>query len=183
MEMRQIALVSIAVLVLMIGAPSVYAETEYQLGFKRGVSDARIPTVGMTPILKAAADEIDKHPHAYFQGWMDGFCSIDDNSSDADEFTFDCSRESSQDQLGSGFQHGVADGLLQKNIVCRSDGCDPVSLYILQPGQGFANQTHSFVEGYVKGYCSIKDLGGIDEDQASFDCQIGPASARPQSAL
>jgi hypothetical protein len=99
-------ILSVIVVMLMIGAQTVYAETEYQLGFKRGVSDTRIPTIGMTTILKAAADEIDKHPHAYFQGWMDGFCSIDDMASDADEFTFDCSRESSQDQLGTGFQHG-----------------------------------------------------------------------------
>jgi hypothetical protein len=34
MEMRQLALVSIAVLVLMIGAQSAFATSEYQIGFK-----------------------------------------------------------------------------------------------------------------------------------------------------
>ena len=47
-------ILSLIVVMLMIGAQTVYAETEYQLGFKRGVSDTRIPTIGMTPILKAS---------------------------------------------------------------------------------------------------------------------------------
>ena len=158
-------ILSAAVIALLIGAQSVYADTEYQLGFKRGVSDARIPTVGMTPILKAAADEIDKHPHAYFQGWMDGFCSIDDISSDADEFTFDCSRESTQDQLGQGFQHGVSDAYLDNANMSRLD-------WVNQPGNALVNQTESFGQGYAKGWCSIMGPDhGKETDNAVFDCE------------
>jgi hypothetical protein len=71
----------------MIGAQSAFALTEYQLGFKRGVSDATSNTT-----LKAAYDIIVKHPHAFYEGWLDGFCSLNPNTgSDSDEFTFSCS--------------------------------------------------------------------------------------------
>jgi hypothetical protein len=162
--MKQIML-TIMVLILMIGAQTVRAESEYQLGFKRGVSDARIPTVGMTPILKSAYDEILKHPHAFFQGWMDGFCSISDMASDGDEFTFDCSRESSQDQLGSGFQHGVSDAYLDMRNMSKLD-------FIEKPYSGFGNQTQQFNHGYIQGWCSIMGPNtGKETDVAMFDCE------------
>jgi hypothetical protein len=42
---------------LLIGAQSVYAETEYQPGFKRGVSDGRTPQdQNLTPVLKASGN-------------------------------------------------------------------------------------------------------------------------------
>jgi hypothetical protein len=161
----KILLGSIAVLILLIGAQSAFALTEYQLGFKRGVNDAngdlsqgmgpRTATQdGMIPMLKAAMDEIVKHPHTYFQGWMDGFCTIQDIASDADEFTFDCSRESSQAQLGSGFQHANMSKLDWVN----------------QPGNALDNQTHSFSDGYIKGWCSLDHLdlkinAELDEDE------------------
>jgi hypothetical protein len=79
----------------------------------------------------------------------------------------------------AGFRHGVDDGILQKNIVCRSNGCDPVDLYILQPGHTFANHSLEFDVGYANGWCSIMKIGGMDEDEATFDCQEGPSSVRP----
>ena len=172
----KIVLGVLAVLVLMIGAQSAFALTEYQLGFKRGLSDAnadlsqgmapRTATQqGMIPTLKAAMDEIVKHPHAYFQGWMDGFCSIQDIASDADEFTFDCSRESSQDQLGLGFQHGVSDAYLDNANMSKLD-------YIHQPYSGFGNHTQYFNDGYVKGWCSVMGPNtGKETDNADFDCE------------
>jgi hypothetical protein len=68
----------------------------------------------------------------------------------------------------SGFKHGATDG-----VVCRSNGCDPASLYILQPGNGFSNHSQQFIDGYVQGFCSIKGLGGLDTHETSFEC-IGP---------
>ena len=95
----------------MIGAPSVYAETAYQSGFKLGVADAYI---------------------GERTGW---------NGND----------------------------------------------YIHQPGKGFAHHTTAFVDGYIKGWCSISGPGsGIDvnDDEkpptvVSFDCDKGLISAYP----
>ena len=169
-------LLGAVVVLLMIGAQSAFALTEYQQGFKRGANDANrdlsqgmgprtFTQEGATPILKAAMDEIVKHPHAYFQGWMDGFCSIQDMSSDADEFTFDCTRESTQDQLGLGFQHGVSDAYLDNANMSKSD-------WVHQPGNALDNQTHSFSDGYVKGWCSIMGPNtGKEIDNAVFDCE------------
>ncbi len=165
MRRMKLVLSVVAIVALMIGAQSAFALTEYQLGFKRGASDARIPSVGMTPILKAAMDVIVKHPHAFFQGWMDGFCSIDDMASDADEFTFDCSRESTQDQLGQGFQHGVSDAYLDNANMSKLD-------WVKQPDNALDNQTHSFSDGYIKGWCSImRPNSGKETDTADFDCK------------
>jgi len=91
------ALIGLAVMVLMIGAPSVYAETAFQ----------------------------------------------------------------------SGFKHGVADGRQS----------DTTQWYILQPNNGFANHTKQFDRGYVTGWCSVNPIfSGSDEDQASFNCRVGPDS-------
>ena len=84
----KVVLGAVVVLVLMIGAQSAFALTEYQLGFKRGVYD----TTSNTP-LKVAHDVIVEHGHAFYQGWLDGNCGYNQTAggSDADEFTFDCS--------------------------------------------------------------------------------------------
>ena len=96
---------------------------------------------------------------------MDGFCSIDDMASDADEFTFDCSRESSQDQLGTGFQHGVSDAYLDNANMSKLDWVDKL-------GNALANQTQYFSDGYVKGWCLIMGPNtGKETDGAVFDCE------------
>ena len=41
--MKTIVITTVAVLVLMIGAPLLYAETDYQSGFKHGMADANLP--------------------------------------------------------------------------------------------------------------------------------------------
>jgi len=95
-------ILSVIVVMLLIGAQNVYAETEYQLGFKRGVSDLN-PNSNRT--LKVIYYEILKHPYAFYQGWIDGFCHDNPHTgSDADEFTFDCSTDTSQAKSNSGGQ-------------------------------------------------------------------------------
>jgi hypothetical protein len=80
----------------------------------------------------------------------------------------------------SGFRHGVADG----KIDTRNDSID--RYYIHQPGQGFADHTTAFVDGYIKGWCLTHHGGGIDANDApeptiaSFDCDEGLNSASPR---
>jgi len=81
----------------------------------------------------------------------------------------------------SGYKHGVADGKLT------TAGID--TDYIHQPGNGFADHTTAFVDGYIKGWCSTANIGGHgaggiepnDEGPtvASFDCDKGLISAYP----
>jgi hypothetical protein len=77
----------------------------------------------------------------------------------------------------SGFNHGVADA-----------NTDPHAgqYYIHKPGKGFADHTTAFVDGYIKGWCSISGPGsGIDVNDepeptiAAFDCDKGLISATP----
>jgi hypothetical protein len=82
----------------------------------------------------------------------------------------------------SGFKHGVADAN-HKDPECNCPSTD----YIHQPGEGFAHHTTAFVDGYIKGWCSIHTgHSGIDvndnEDPptvVSFDCDKGLISAYP----
>jgi len=82
----------------------------------------------------------------------------------------------------SGFNHGVADG----NLATAGVDAD----YIHQPGQGFANHSTAFVDGYIKGWCSTANIGGHgaggiepndhpEPTRASFDCDRGLSSAYP----
>jgi hypothetical protein len=67
----------------------------------------------------------------------------------------------------SGFRHGLIDGRQS----------DTTQWYILQPNNGFANHTKQFDRGYVTGWCSVNPIfSGSDEDQASFNCRVGPDS-------
>ena len=106
-------------------------------------------------------------------------------ASDADEFTFDCSTDTSQAK--SGFSHGVADGKLDSTVNCADPNAPHPcpDLYILRPGKGFANQTTQFVNGYIKGWCSVMGpSSGVEANDdiltaASFDCDRGLSSAYP----
>jgi hypothetical protein len=81
----------------------------------------------------------------------------------------------------SGYKHGLADGKLVTAGIDRD--------YIHQQGQGFANHTTAFIDGYIKGWCSTADIGGhgaggIEPNDdgptvASFDCDRGLKSAFP----
>ena len=84
----------------------------------------------------------------------------------------------------SGYRHGVNDAVLTNSNISGQD-------YILQPGQGFANHSTAFVDGYIKGWCSTANIGGHgaggiepnDEPgttNASFDCDRGISSALPR---
>ena len=77
--------------------------------------------------------------------------------------------EHSQANYQSGLKHGVIDG---------KDNCiDRCHWYVLEPGHGFAHLTWQFVQGYVKGFCSVSPGSSSDDDQASWDCARGPESA------
>lgn len=45
------------------------------------------------------------------------------------------------------------------------------SLYITQPGKGFADHSKEFNKNYIKGWCAASGShSGSDADQATFDC-------------
>ena len=69
-------LIAVAVLVLMIGAQSAYAETAYQSGFKHGVADAKIDTTNSSIPLyyihqpgKGFAFHTTEFVNGYIHGW------------------------------------------------------------------------------------------------------------------
>ena len=58
------------------------------------------------------------------------------------------------------------------------DAKDKHNTYLFQPGNGFINQTDSFINGYVIGYCSVVGPNvSFDEPEGDFDCNKGPDSA------
>jgi hypothetical protein len=45
------------------------------------------------------------------------------------------------------------------------------SLYITQPGKGFADHSKEFNKNYIKGFCAASGPNtGSDADEATFDC-------------
>ena len=51
-------------------------------------------------------------------------------------------------------------------------------IYVWKSPNGFINQTDSWIDGYVTGFCKIAGPDtGMDEDEADFDCNKGPSSA------
>ena len=70
-----------------------------------------------------------------------------------------------------GFNHGVSDG----KETCR----EKCHWYIIQPGNGFINQTREFVKGYVAGFCNLpgNNESISDFEQASWNCAKGFDSA------
>jgi hypothetical protein len=62
------------------------AKSEYQLGLDRGLFDIK----SETPFI-VVAKILDKHPQAFWNGWLEGLCMNGYGSSEADELTFDCS--------------------------------------------------------------------------------------------
>lgn len=68
----------------------------------------------------------------------------------------------------SAFQSGYKWGIHDAKDPCKPD-CRNV--YILQPGKTFYFHTKEFIQGYMKGFCSVTGPNtGMDENEASFDC-------------
>lgn len=82
METRQIGLVSALVLVLMIGAPSVYAETAFQSGYKHGLADGKLiqnckPGRGCDPpadYIFQPGNGFAHHRTQFVDGYIKGWC-------------------------------------------------------------------------------------------------------------
>jgi hypothetical protein len=74
MEMRQIVLVSIAVLVLVLGAQSAYAETAFQSGFNHGVTDGKCAP-GCRNYITQSSQGFANHTTAFVDGYIKGWCS------------------------------------------------------------------------------------------------------------
>jgi len=83
--MRQIVLVSAIIMVLMIGAPSVYAESPYQSGYRHGVADAnhkdpecaphQFPCPPSTDYIHQPGKGFAFHTTAFVKGYINGWCS------------------------------------------------------------------------------------------------------------
>jgi hypothetical protein len=69
---------------LMIGAQSAYAETDYQLGFRIGISDAHKPPDQR--VMSDPVNDFEHHSQSFNNGWGDGFCSVMKNNNSE----FDC---------------------------------------------------------------------------------------------
>jgi hypothetical protein len=72
------ALIGLAVMILMIGVPSVYAETAYRSGFKHGVADANIGerTGGNgNDYIHQPGKGFAFHTTAFVDGYIKGWCS------------------------------------------------------------------------------------------------------------
>ena len=98
--MKTIVITTVAVLVLMIGAPSVYAETAYQSGFKHGVADGNCDFQSRCNdgYLSKPGHGFSHHTAQFINGYMSGWCSIhiSHGSSDAGvtgkDVNFSCSK-------------------------------------------------------------------------------------------
>ena len=64
---------------LTIDAPSVYAETTYQSGFKHGVADGKLEIKiqdSANVYILQPGQGFPNHTDQFIQGYMDGYCSI-----------------------------------------------------------------------------------------------------------
>jgi hypothetical protein len=71
----------VAMVVLMIGAPSVYAETAYQSGYKHGVTDSNCdhqsePGHGCHEYMDEPGHGFSHHTHEFINGYIRGYCAI-----------------------------------------------------------------------------------------------------------
>ena len=154
---KMIMLMVVALMVL--GVPSVYARHLTDTEKEAGVaSDAQGQPCTYGPAHDECLDQyIDRIRHSVF--YQSGVKNGD---------------------YQSGYNHGVADG----KINTTGDTID--RYYIHQPGQGFADHTTAFVDGYMKGWCSMNPgHSGIDVNDepeptiAAFDCDDGLISVVP----
>jgi hypothetical protein len=68
-------------------------KSDYQSGFERGVADAKLPPRVPRSVLTPTGNVFSSHTQEYYDGWLDGFCSISPMSSDDDWLTFTCPPE------------------------------------------------------------------------------------------
>ena len=130
--MKTVIIATIAIVVLMIGTPLVYAhrltDTEKEAGI---ASDAQGRVCNFGP----------HHDECH-----DSFLERTNNAA-----------------YQSGFKHGVVDGKpVYTQCIPETFPCPPDTLYIHQPGKGFAFHTTAFVNGYIKGWCLAHHGGGIE---------------------
>jgi hypothetical protein len=81
-----------------------------------------------------------------------------------------------QADFKSGYDHGVADA----SEPCNNPPPNTCNRYpyVWQSPNGFINQTDSWIDGYVTGFCKIAGPNAsMDEDEADFWCKDGPKSA------
>ena len=88
-------LIAVAVIVLMIGAPSVFASTEYQSGYKHGVIDGKDSCLhpdGCHWYILQPDKGFAFHTKEFIRGYIAGWClnSPPAGGSDADETRFQC---------------------------------------------------------------------------------------------
>ena len=94
--MKTIMLGAVIVLMLMIGAPNVYAivtpRATYESGFRIGQEDARQQNTTQWYILQYQQG-FQFHSKLFIQAYIAGFCSVAPHTpSDADEASWDCDK-------------------------------------------------------------------------------------------
>jgi hypothetical protein len=133
----------IIIVCLMICTPSVYAESAFKQGFKRGISDFNhgFPWSVLTP----TGNIFDKYPGAFADGWLAGMCSKGYGGSDEDRLTFDCGHnvpyamfKTQNAPYIAGFDDGVID---------RRNG-----VFVQEKITGFRSD---FANGYATGWKSM----------------------------
>lgn len=94
--MKTIIITAIIVAILMIGAQSAFALTDYQSGFNHGVSDGKDSCFnpgGCHWYILQPGKGFKFHTWDFVRGYVTGWCSIPANKqsgSDADEAAWDC---------------------------------------------------------------------------------------------
>ena len=81
----------------------------------------------------------------------------------------------------SGFKHGVVDATADNAPDCNDPKVSHPKCkddYIDQPGKGLFFHSKQFINGYVKGWCSVMGPNaGTERVTAIFDCDKDPSSA------
>ncbi len=200
-------LIAVVIVVLMIGAQSAFALTQYQLGHKHGCNDAdKLPG---TNYINSIGHEASHHTAQFMNGYHQGFkaCAGPDDQDTSDfpdllkgQHYGECEERSVglvcdilndtrsttgglydlklADNPKADFQSGLEYGEADVKASCNHpEGCH---WWIRMRGNGFMNQTQEFVRGYSLGFCSNSEFGSIGSvvDQASFNCDKGPQDAR-----
>jgi hypothetical protein len=71
----------------------------------------------------------------------------------------------------SGSNHGINDANCTDQSICHD--------YISEPGHGFSHHTHEFINGYIRGYCTVilskhgASDSGVTGKDVNFSCSKG----------
>ena len=83
----------------MLVAPTLaFALTPYESGYKHGISDGKLANQGLRGndwYITQPGKGFAFHTQEFNKGYVDGFCSVSNGGSDADEATFECSTDTS----------------------------------------------------------------------------------------